>query len=1198
MDLEHTLEIVNQAVYAQIGRYLGDVEQLIFIGTWHHQTYDRIAKAHGYSVKYLKDDSGRKFWKLLSQVLGESVSKNNFRSAIARFSQRQESQKTRDDQNRLRQVAATQPRFSSVQIDWGEVIDVSQFYGRSAELTTLMQWVVIDRCRLVALLGMGGIGKTALSVKLANQLLITSSIQERNEFAFVTWRSLRNAPLLDTLLADLVPFLSNQQDTQNNLHRLMHHLRSSRCLVILDNVETILQGGERAGQFRAGYEEYGELLRMVSESNHQSCVILTSREKPAVIAVDEGMNLKVRSLQLRGSEQAAQAILQGKRLVGSTRQKQMLCDRYGNSPLALKIVASSIQDIFDGEIQPFLEQDTAIFNGIRRLLDQQFDRLSSLERTILYWLAINREWMTIPELHADIVPPVAKTKLLESLESLSWRSLIEKQAGRYTLQPVVMEYVTDLLVEDMVADLTSLSPQSPSFLTRLNTYALLKTTVKEYIRDSQMRLILHPIAEHLSRQLGSPRAIAQHMQRLLALLQNTRPSTGYNAGNLLNLCRQLGIDLTGYDFSGLPVWHAYLRGATLHRVNFNHADLSHSVFMEPLGIVFSVAFSPDSSMVAIADSHGELHLRQVETGQMIFSRAGHEYSIRFVAFSPDGQKIATSSEDQTIKLWDISTGECVQTLTGHRQWILSLAFSSDSQTLASCGVDATVRLWDLTTGQCQQILQGHIGWIWSIAFSPTSELLATGGEDYTIRLWDKQTGTCCRLLTGHRDLVWSVAFSPDGTTLASGSRDQTIQLWNLQTGQVQQVLRGHIAQVWAIAFSPDGQLLASGSADRTIRLWDVTTGNCIKILQGHTNSIRTLAFSPDGIRLVSGAHDQMVKIWDVTTGHCLRTFQGQTHQVLSVAFSPTNSRLVSGSADNYARIWHSHTGTNLKTLIGHQGWIESVAISPDGCLIATGSHDRTVRLWDAETGVCRSVLQGFADWLRSLAISPDGSLLATSSDEEEIRLWKTDTGALERVLKGHTGWVWCVAFSPDGTLLASSSSDHTVKLWDITTGACIQTLRANNSQFWCVAFSPDGTLLASGGDDCQIWLWEVLEGRVLKTLAGHHGLVRSIAFSPAGLLASGSDDYTIRLWDSSRGNLLNVLAGHMNLVQSVAFNGNGTILASGSSDSTIKLWSSKTGDCFKTLSAERPYEGMTIVGVTGLTVTQQSALQILGAVQE
>jgi hypothetical protein len=133
----------------------------------------------------------------------------------------------------------------------------------------------------------------------------------------------------------------------------------------------------------------------MGEAAHQSCIILTSREKPAEVAALEGENLAVRSLRLDGSIEATQAIIAAKGLVGTIEQQQGLGDRYSNSPLALKIVATSIQELFDGNIAEFLQEDTFIFNGIRRLLDQQFQRLSTLEKSLMYWLAIEREWATL-----------------------------------------------------------------------------------------------------------------------------------------------------------------------------------------------------------------------------------------------------------------------------------------------------------------------------------------------------------------------------------------------------------------------------------------------------------------------------------------------------------------------------------------------------------------------------------------------------------------------------------------------------------------------------------------------------------------------------------------------------------------------------------------------------------------------------------
>jgi hypothetical protein len=209
-------------------------------------------------------------------------------------------------------------------------------------------------------------------VKLAQQV--------QDEFEYVIWRSLSNASPLKTLLEELVPFVSDQQDTLAEVSRLLHYLRTSRCLLILDNLETILDVGQ-TGRYRPGYEGYGELLKMIAEATHQSCLILTSRERPAEIATFEGVELAVRSLRLSGAPEAAHALLQAKGLVGKDSSKQELCNRYGNSPLALKIVATSIKDLFDGEIGKFLEQDTTVFNGIRRLLEEQFNRLSPLEQT-------------------------------------------------------------------------------------------------------------------------------------------------------------------------------------------------------------------------------------------------------------------------------------------------------------------------------------------------------------------------------------------------------------------------------------------------------------------------------------------------------------------------------------------------------------------------------------------------------------------------------------------------------------------------------------------------------------------------------------------------------------------------------------------------------------------------------------------------
>ncbi len=1078
--------------------------------------------------------------------------------------------------------------------DLGEAICVSVFYGRTEELALLDQWLLQDRCRLVALLGMGGIGKTALAVKLAKQI--------QDKFEYVIWRSLQDAPPVEAMLANLIQFLSNEQETETTLPqnvsgrvwRLIDYLRSKRCLLILDNAESILCSGSRAGNYREGYEGYGELLRRVGETTHQSCLMLTSREKPKDLAALEGEALPVRSLQLSGlKEEEGQKIFKIKGLSGSDDELRALVERYAGNALALKIVATTILDVFNGNVAEFLNQSTVVFGDIRELLDQQFERLSDLEKEIMYWLAINREPVSLSELRSDIVSPVPPQKLLEALESLGRRSLIEKSAALFSLQPVVMEYVTSQWIEQVCEEI---------FIDKIalfNSHALLKPQGKDYIRDTQIRLILKPVIDGLLTLFIRKRNVENQLTKILATLRETSPlEPGYTAGNILNLLRHLETDLSGYDFSYLAVWQADLRGVNLHNANFAHANLAKSVFAETLGGIFSVAFSPDGKVLATGDTNGEIRLWQVADGKQLLTGRGHTGWVCSATFSPDGHVLASGSKDQTVKLWDTSTGQCLATLQGHSGEIWSVAFSSDGQMLASSSEDQTVKLWDMGIGQCLQTLQGQGGRVWSVAFSPDSHMLASGSDDHMVRLWDVNTGQCFKTLQGHTHLVWSVAFSPDGHTLASACHDRTVKLWELSTGRCLQTLRGHSDWVHSVAFSPDSHRLASSSEDQTVKLWDIGTSQCLKTLQVQGDGVWSIAFSSDGQTLASGYDDQVVRLWDVSTGRCLKTLQGYVNGLWSIAFSPDGQVLASGNGDQTVKLWKVSTGQCLKTLRGHSSRVTSVTFSPDGQILASGSSDQTVKLWEVSTGQCLRTLRGHNSRVTSVTFIPKGHLLASSSYDLTVKLWDISTGRCLQTLQGHTHRVWSVAFNPDGQILASGSHDQSVKLWDVSSGRCLQTLEGHTNWIWSVTFSLDGHLLASGSGDQTVKLWDVSSGQCLTTLQGVSNSVYSTAFSVDGrTLASGNGDPTVKLWDVNTGQCLKNLEGHAKWVWSVVFSPDGRTLASGSEDATIKVWDVKTGECLKTLKSAKLYEGMNITGVTGLTEAQKATLKALGALK-
>ena len=1076
--------------------------------------------------------------------------------------------------------------------DWGEAPHMDQFYGRERELATLKHWMIDDACRLVAILGMGGIGKTSLAATLIDQV--------HEHFDTIFWRSLHNAPPLNSLLQECLQFVSEQQlvilpeEVDRHISLLMEHFRTHRCLLVLDNVESIFQGGSQAGQYREGYEGYGRLLRRIGESKHQSCLLLTSREKPPEVALLEGRAAATtQSLHLGGLPSGAgQEILSEKGLQGTEQDWQRLISHYGGNPLALKLVAQMIREVFAGSIGAFLLDGEVFFRDVRDVLEQQMKRLSALEEEIISWLAIEREAVTLTDLQEDIVRARPRGEFQEALQSLHRRYLIETSATGFTLQPVIMEYLTDRLVERACEEIQTQT------LELLDRYALLKAQTKEYIRESQRRLIIQPLLRQLLAIFGKE-ALEQRFQSLLATLR-TQPDqhSGYAAGNVLNLLIQMRCSLRGYDFSRLVVRQAYLQGIDLPDVNFAQADVANSVFTDTFRSILCVAFSPRGDLLVAGTTAGEIRFWHAGSGLPLLTIQGHNNLVRSVAFSPDGTALASGSEDHTVRLWEVNSGRELTTLQGHTGIVRSVAFSPDGKLLASGSDDWTVRLWEISTGKCLTILQGHSHWVWSVRFSPDGKLLASGGEDHTVRLWEVSTGKEIATLQDHTSIVKSVAFSPDGKLLASGSDDHTVRLWEASTGQCLTILQGHTAGVRSVAFSPDGTALASGSTDRTVRLWGIGMGKVLTTLQGHTDIIRSIAFSPDGKALISGSNDGTVRLWEVNTSRCLITFQGHMDAARSVAFSPDGKTLASAGYDRAVRLWEVNSGKEIITLHGHTDRVRSVAFSPDGTVLASGSNDRTVRLWEVNSGRCLITFQGHINPVRSVAFSPDGKALASGGEDQIVHVWEVSTGKVLTTLQGHSRWVWSVAFSPDGKLLASGGDDYTIRLWEVSTGKALTILQGHLATVASVAFSPDGKLLASGSDDQTMRLWEVNTGKDIVTLHGHADRVRSVAFSPDGkLLASGGGDHTVRLWEVSTGEEIATLQGHSYWVRAVAFSSDGKLLASGGYDGTINLWDVQTHVCLHTLRSDRPYERMNISQVKGLTEAQKAALKELGAIE-
>ncbi|MEG3936426.1 NB-ARC domain-containing protein [Microcoleus sp. T3_B1] len=461
MDVQELLRFADGLVFTKTGKHLDDLQEAVVRGTWQGKRYSKISKEVHCTERHVRNIAS-KLWKIMSEILEENVSKSTFHSVIERYQIShysnflnsnfleqgdinfctETSHPPKTPQNsQPRQTSTPENTQPEIHQDLRDAPDITSFYGRTSELATLQQWIVHDRTRLVAILGISGIGKTNLALHILPQI--------QHQFEYVIWRSLGTSPTLHNTLKSLIKFLSNLPETElptstdELLSLLMEKLRSHRCLVILDDVQTILSSRQIAGNYRHPYENYSSLFKLIGETCHNSCLILNSWEPPREIVALTREKARVRSLQLQGLGVAAGGIFQEKGLLEPEKWESLI-NTYRGNPLWLKIVAALIQELFGGRVGEFLNYNM-LFLGeeLKAILQQQCERLSELEKQVMCCIGNAIEPVFISQIIENV--QLSPDDLFNVMKSLGNRAFIEKQEQDnqvlFNLSPVVRQYV-------------------------------------------------------------------------------------------------------------------------------------------------------------------------------------------------------------------------------------------------------------------------------------------------------------------------------------------------------------------------------------------------------------------------------------------------------------------------------------------------------------------------------------------------------------------------------------------------------------------------------------------------------------------------------------------------------------------------------------------------------------------------------------
>jgi WD40 repeat protein len=236
----------------------------------------------------------------------------------------------------------------------------------------------------------------------------------------------------------------------------------------------------------------------------------------------------------------------------------------------------------------------------------------------------------------------------------------------------------------------------------------------------------------------------------------------------------------------------------------------------PEKIGYPVFFTDDSRVLMTA-SDGTVRLRDVETGDNLFSKKWEPQNITCLAVIAGGQEAITGGLDGNLRRWSLPGGRLKATWQAHGKPVFCLAVALDGAGLLSGAEDGEVCLWDVETEEEKGRFRVKQG-LFTAAFVGQSRALCGGAGSSVVEL---PGGRVVHTLGRYTQLVLCVAVSPDGKAALVGSADRVLRLWDLEEGRELARFEGHEGSVLCAAFSADGRMALTGSVDGTVRLWDV-----------------------------------------------------------------------------------------------------------------------------------------------------------------------------------------------------------------------------------------------------------------------------------------------------------------------------------------------------------------------------------------